>query len=93
MRCCLCKRIEKLQKEFLEKWKSENNIKRFLKKEKEIALEHFEQLYEIKQLRKIYKELGFKNPKSQEVEIVGTTDGGVMLSVFGQNFVYEYNVE
>ena len=37
MRCCLCKRIEKLQKEFLEKWKSEKNIKRFLKKEKEIA--------------------------------------------------------
>lgn len=27
------------------------------------------------------------------IQVKSVTDGGIMLSVFGQDFVYEYNIE
>ena len=27
------------------------------------------------------------------IQVKSVTDGGIMLSIFGQDFVYEYNVE
>ena len=45
------------EKEFIQRCKEAKGIKRLVKAEKEIILQHFEQLKEIKEYRKMYKEL------------------------------------
>lgn len=60
MKCCVNNIIQDRQKEFITKCKNAKGIKRLVQKEKNIILEHFEQLIEIKELRKIYKELDFR---------------------------------
>lgn len=57
MKNCISKIIEDRQKEFIKKCKQVKGIKRLVAKEKELILQHFEQLKEIKELRTIYKEL------------------------------------
>lgn len=57
MKSCICNLIEKKQKEFIEECKNAKGIKRLVKAEKEIILQHFEQLKEIKEYKQIYKEL------------------------------------
>ena len=57
MREAICRYIEERQKYFINRCKEEKDIKRLVKKERDLILEHFEQLKEIKELRQIYKEL------------------------------------
>ena len=57
MKNCIYNLIEEKQKEFIQRCKEEKGIKRLVKAEKEIILQHFEQLKEIKEYRKMYKEL------------------------------------
>ena len=57
MRGCIYDLIETKKQQFITRCKEEKGIKRLVKAEKEIILQHFEQLKEIKELRNIYKEL------------------------------------
>ena len=57
MKNCIYNLIEEKQKEFISRCKEAKGIKRLVKAEKEIILQHFEQLKEIKEYRKMYKEL------------------------------------
>ena len=57
MKNCIYNLIEEKQKEFIQRCKEEKGIKRLVKAEKEIILQHFEQLKEIKEYRKMYKAL------------------------------------
>ena len=57
MKNCIYNLIEEKQKEFIQRCKEEKGIKRLVEAEKVIILQHFEQLKEIKEYRKMYKEL------------------------------------